>query len=169
MITLEQVLYVIPLLALSASITYYAITIRHQTKTRQAQLLTRLYETYTNSEFRKNQLEVLQFQFKDYDEFAEKYGFNTNLESYAKWQSVMSFFNGVGVLLKNNMVDINLVDELLVNMVFATWDKMGSVIIEWRKRWNSRKDRIYSNKYPYYHGFEYLFEELKKRDPVLKK
>jgi hypothetical protein len=146
-----------------AGFTYYVLTVRNQRKARQAQLLTGLYETYRSPEFSKMQLGVLRMDCTNYDDFHEKYGPDADLEGYAQWQSVLAFFNGIGVLLKNGMIDISLVDELLSNMIFATWNRMGPIILEWRERDPHNVRRL--NHYPYYHGFEYIYEELKKRGP----
>ena len=168
MIELSVVRDLVAIFGVIAGFSYYVITVRNQRKARQAQLLTGLYETYRSPEFRKMQIEVLRMDCENFDEFDEKYGPEADLESYSKWQSVLAFFNGIGVLLKNDMIDINLVDELLSNMIFATWDRTGSIIKEWREIARDLYPRpSRSSYYPYYHGFEYVYEELKKREPKI--
>jgi hypothetical protein len=162
MIELSTIRDFVAIFGVIAGFSYYVITVRNQKKARQAQLMSGLHETYRSPEFRKMQLEVLWFDCSNFNEFNDKYGPEVDLESYAKWQSVMAFFNGIGILLKKDMLDINLVDELLASMIFATWNKMGSIILEWREwekeNFPNRKRSIY----PYYHGFEYVYNELMK-------
>jgi hypothetical protein len=122
-----------------------------------------LYETYRNPEFRKRTMKIATLEFKDYPDFWNKYGRETNPDYWAEWFSVAAYFNGIGVLVKRGLVDIDLVEELLVNVIERSWSKMGGVILWWRENVATIPDR----KYTHLHGFEYLFHELAKRDPKL--
>jgi hypothetical protein len=150
-------------LGLIASILYYATVIRNQNKTRQAQLLSNLYETYRSPKFRQIQIEIMNLEWTDYNDFWERYGLESNPETWAKWLSVASFFNGLGVLLKNKMIDIVLVEELFSNITFISWDRIGPIIMGRRKSRETFKESLLSSKYPFFSGFEYLFNELQKR------
>ena len=41
---------------------------------------------------------------------------------------MISYFYGIGVLLKQKLIDIVLVDELLVNIIFLSWARMGPIL-----------------------------------------
>ena len=81
------------------ALTYYALQIRNQNRTRQAQLLMNLYEVYRSPEFRARVNTVLLQEWTDPDDFWERYGLdNKNGEAWTNWQSVAGFFHGIGFL-----------------------------------------------------------------------
>ena len=60
------------------------------------------------------------------------------------------------------MLDIGLVEELLSNIIENIWNKMGDIIVEWRKVIVTDKER----KYDRLHGFEYLYNQLVERETI---
>jgi hypothetical protein len=133
-------------------------------------MLMELYSAYRDPEFAKNWGEIMDQEYTDFDDYWKKYGSETNREAWNKWQSVARLFNGVGVLLKKGLVDIDLVEELLVNIVLISWVKMGPVVYGFREYTRLRGKRLNfharSDKYPQLSGFEYLYNELRKRNPI---
>ncbi len=57
---------------------YYTLTIRNQNRTRQAQLFMQIYSVFRTPEFQDSITEIVSMQWKDYDDFMEKYGPTTN-------------------------------------------------------------------------------------------
>jgi len=174
MASIEQFIYVVPMLALAASITYYAMVLRNQNRTRQAQLFMSFYDTLRSLEFRDQFNELLRQDYNDFDDFWEKYGQENNPEAWTKWQSVASFYHGMGILVKKGLVEPSLLDELVSPNVFMAWVVMSPVLIgfqeramrgELRSRWggSSREDAV-SKLYKPWSGFEYLNDVLKKRE-----
>ena len=157
-----------------AGFTYYVITIRNQSRTRQAQLLMNLYESYRSTESRRQSLEIHSWKWKNPDDFFEKYGQHVNPDAWAIWEAKASFFNGIGILLKKNLIDIELLDELLTTSVNRHWNLlgMGIILAEWRKRLPERvqdQEWRYDSDYLWqedsimvtpFHGFDYLYHRL---------
>ena len=159
-LTLQTLGILLAGISLTAAAIYYTFTIRNQNRTRQAQLLMNLYETYRSPEFRKQQMTIQNLEYTDYDEFIEKYGSEKNPDAWAIWFSVAAFFNGVGVLVGRNLIDIDLVEELLGNITDRMWTVMGPVLKEWREQGTTQKMR----KYELLHGFEYLYNLMSSRN-----
>ena len=175
MVTIETLSIVFTGISISLAAFYYINTLRNtrknqelQLETRQSNMFMELYETYRSPEFRMQHSTIIQQQWEDYDDFMEKYGPETNPEAWANWMSVGSFFNGIGVLLKKGLVDIALVEELLVMTTFVSWIRIGPIVREWRARPREYSAKARSSKYSLFHGFEYLYNELKKRDQEYK-
>jgi hypothetical protein len=173
MVTIEQVIYVIPILGLTASIFYYAIVIRNQNKTRQAQLFMDIYETYRSPEFRRQWTLILQQEWTDIDDFMEKYGLDTNPEAWSDWMSVASFFHGIGILVKKGLLQPSLLDEFIAPNVFMAWILMGPIVKgfkeyvmnpSYRSRYRDIEGQGYSKIFDAWSGFEYLYDELKRRE-----
>ena len=152
-------------LSIAASIIYYASVLGNANKTRQTQMLMELYSAYRDPEFAKAWGEIMVQEYTDFDDYWQKYGSDTNREIWNRWQSVARWFNGIGVLLKKGMVDIDLVEELLAVIIFVSWSKMSPVLYGFREWTKNQENTIYNReKYQSLSGFEYLFNELEKRN-----
>jgi hypothetical protein len=153
-------------LGLTASIVYYANVLRNANKTRRTQMLMELYQAYRDPQFALAWGEMMNQEYTDFEDFWQKYGSETNREAWNSWQSVARVFNGIGVLLRRGMIDIDLVEELLANIVFISWYKMGLIVIGFRELTaTTYEGKGKSNRYEQLSGFEYLYNELNKRDP----
>jgi len=179
-ITLQTIGILLTAVTVSIAAVYYTMTLRYTRRnqeltlrsqeqakeTRQAQLLMQIYETYRSSEFRLLAEEIINQEWTDYDDFWERYGPINNPGVWSKWGSVAAFFNGVGVLLKKELIDIDLVEELISNQAFVLWVRMEPILTGWRENIVSRRfgEEAASKKYEAYSGFDYLIQELRKRE-----
>jgi len=71
---------------------------------------------------------------------------------------VANLFEGVGVLLHRKLIDISMVADLLP--VEMTWEKIKPIVGGMRKQFNEPR---------FYEWFEYLYNEMKKREQKLPK
>ena len=127
---------------------YYILQIRHQTKVRQTDLIMKLYSQFNSLEFQKMWEEVLNREAKDYDDYSKKYG-------GAEVTAVGMFFEGIGILLKRKLIDIELVDDMFTTPIKWTWEKIRGMILELRRTRNQPE---------IFEWFEYLHNEMKKRE-----
>jgi hypothetical protein len=140
---------------------YYIFQIRHQTKMRQTDLIMRLYSTLGSKEFVENDPKIFNQEFKDFEGFMHKYGsFSKFMESpdYAPFMMDSMFFEGVGILLHRKLVDIELVDDLFSSPIITIWEKMLPM---------TKALREYFNRPQMGEWFEYLYDEMKKREQKL--
>jgi hypothetical protein len=141
-----------------AGIVYYAFQLRHQTKIRQTDLIMRLSLTWSSSEYLEALSRFMTTEFKDYNDYRKKYvtsptGFSEKPEFIAMGK-IGSFFQGVGVLLQMKLVDISLAIRLFGRSTIYTWEKMKPIVNGYRREG-----------YPQvYADFEYLYNEMKKRE-----
>jgi len=133
------------------------IELRNLVKQRKSDLLMRLHLAFSTRETSEAVLKYLSVEYKDYDDFVEKYGLPF-AEGPVQTAFVMigNFFEGIGVLLKRRLVEIELVNELFAVEMF--WLKMKPLIEGMRKQ---------SNNPQILEWFEYLFNETKKREQKL--
>jgi hypothetical protein len=138
---------------------YYILQIRHQTRMRQTDLIMRLYSTYGNEEYTKAVNRYLATEYRDYNDFVEKYGPIVSEEPVqVAFRMVCMFYEGVGVLLYRKLVSPDLVYDLF--NVGGFWEKMKPIAEELRKQFNEPK---------IWEWFEYLYNEMKKRKQQLAK
>jgi len=138
-------------------VVYYILQIRHQNRMRQTDLIMRLYSAYGNEEYTKAVLRYLATEYKDYNDFVDKYGFLTSEEPVqVAFRMIPIFYEGVGLLLHRKLVTPDLVFELFNVKMF--WEKFKPLAEGMRKQFNQPE---------FYCWFEYLYDELKKREQRL--
>jgi len=156
LIMIEYLPLVLTGLGITASITYYTITIRNQYKARQKELLYQRI-TMNNYDFYLNwrKLRAGFANITSYKEWAEY--LSENPEHYAIFASMTWTFHNVGLLLKNKMIDSETVfGAYSPNLVIWLWEEGEKIIDVWRKAINFPQ---------HYEGFEYLYNEAKRLFP----
>jgi hypothetical protein len=175
MVSLEVIAILLSGISISASLFYYSNVLQNANKTRQAQLFMDLYRTYRDPVFRKQYNEILNMRSTDFDDWWNKYGEQNNSEAWTTFQTVASYFNGIGVLLKQGLINIEMIEELLGPTVFMAWMRMSLVAENFKDLTAKRSFRVLVDDVEGYgrpknkdwvpwSGFKYLYDELRKRD-----
>lgn len=146
MVTFEQVIYVVPILALTASILYYAMNLRNanktqhlQLETRQAQLFLNIFNVYASKQFQKDREALMAlWKWTDYDDFFRQYGPDVNPEAHAVWDSTITWLEGLGVLVKRGLIDPELVYDIMYGFVINFWEKHLPIFIKFREQWGPK-------------------------------
>jgi len=137
---------------------YYILEMRHQNKVRQTDLITRLsYDVSVNREFLEATIDVMKTQFSDYNDFVRKYGDPISRNQVPlSFMMVGNFFEQIGVLYRNKLIDLPLVIQLFP--VSLLWEKMKPLAEGMRSEYNTPG---------FFEYFEYLHNEMKKREQNL--
>jgi hypothetical protein len=128
---------------------------------RQTDLIMRLYSTIVTREFVENDVSIFNQEVNDLDGFMHKYGsFSKFMESpdYAPFMQDAEFFEGVGILLRRKLIDIELVDDLFSTPIITIWEKTLPM---------TKAMREYFKRPQLSEWFEYLYDEMKKREQKL--
>jgi hypothetical protein len=147
MVDITETAAIIAAAGVLVGVIYYILDIRNQARTRQTDLVMRLYSQFNSLEFQKLWQEVLRREAKDYDDYLHKYG-------TAELWSVGLFFEGIGILLKRKLIEIELVDDMFTTPIKWTWEKIKDIALETRRVRNQPE---------IVEWFEYLYNEMKKR------
>jgi len=147
MVDIQTVSIAIASASVVAGIVYYAFQVRHQTKIRKTDLLTRLYSLMVSKDWLEAWQKVQDREVLDHSDYLKKYGFVELNEVYV-------FLDQLGRLMKRGLIDIDLI-PLTYGQVRVTWEKIKPILEGGRKRFNEPKlgDNV-----------EYLCSELKKRE-----
>ncbi len=86
-------------------------------------------------------------------------GFSEKPESIALG-TVNIFFEGIGVLLHRKLIDPTLVDDLFGYIAIGVWEKVKPLAEGWRAESHTSRSL---------QMFEYLYNEMKKRQQQLQK
>jgi hypothetical protein len=175
-ITLPILLQIVQTLGILVGIVYYITIMRNTQKTReltlqsqeqaleaqkqaletrQAQLFMNLYQRSSNPSFDDAQHRIIDLKWKDWDEYQALFDY-TNPETrdnHLAMSSIMNFYEGVGVLVLENLVDIRLIYLLMGSSIKGFWEKVEPIVEEARESWYYPKFVI---------NIEYLYNELMK-------
>jgi len=144
-----------------AGIVYYAFQIRHQTRTRQTDLVWRMNQTLYADDYREAILKVLNMDFKDYDDFVKKYGpYLSDSPTMKALTKINVLYDGIGSLVRKKLLDFGLVYSCFDTPCRRAWEKVRPIIEGYRKAQNMPD---------YLDSFEYLYVEMKKRKQRLQK
>lgn len=125
------------------------LQLRDQNKTRQAQLFMEIYAQFSQSGFLDFSLKLRNAFEKHKEEGLPEFW----EENRGNALSVLSFYEGVGVLVKRKLVDINLVADLISGPCLRLWKAIEPSIISLRERDKRPQTWEY---------FEYLYNEIQK-------
>ena len=74
--------------------------------------------------------------------------------------SVVTVFEGMGVLVKRKLVDVEMVNELMLGFITRTWERIEPVITEYRERFEWPQALKW---------FEHLYNEMNEREQLAQK
>jgi hypothetical protein len=154
MVGIQEVSIAVASASVVAGVIYYSFQIRHQnlmiqqqTKTRQTDLLVRLFSTLMSKDWLEAWEKVRDREPLDYEEYKKKYGLIEANEIYL-------YLDQLGRLLKKGLIDLDLL-PLEVGQISIMWERLSPILEGSRKKFNEPKLGS---------GFEYLFNEVKKRE-----
>jgi hypothetical protein len=124
-------------------------------ETRQAQLFMRIYNRWTSKEMTSAYgLVRWLYTWETPNEAFEKYMPKTDADAYSNHQILHNFYEGLGVLVKRGLIDINLVEDLFSQRIVWHWERFEKLFL---------RAREITGDYSQYDSMEYLYHEMKHR------
>ena len=134
-LTYQMVLSTLQTVGLLVGITYYLIIMRNsqraqqlQLETRQSQALMQMMQWQTSKEAWRDHVEWSKMEWKDYNDFEEKYGSDVNPEHYILRQIRVGYYNRIGLLLKYGIIDKIFAWDMGGTDYIQHWNKYGEII-----------------------------------------
>jgi hypothetical protein len=139
---IETIALVLTGIGLTASVVYYANILNNANKTqqialetRQTQLFMQLFQYLNTETFWKLYIDTTYHtEWKDYEEFKEKYGPNNNPEMFAKISNIWMIYGELGTLVNDGVIEIDQIFELQGLMPVKLWEKWKPIVYAERKR-----------------------------------
>lgn len=119
-------------------------------ETRQAELFMHIYETEKNHENSVRWFKLDSWEWEDLDDWHRKYGKGASPEIEALPYEQFSIYDGLGMLVKEKMVDVNTVFNMMGSGIVIIWYKFETII-----RWN--RETIGAC---FFEHFEYIANEM---------
>lgn len=157
MVDFQTLSIVITGIGMIIALIYYSMTLQNTSKARQRNLVFQRLQGYS-LEYTKTYVDVASYtDWESVEEFREKYGPRMNPEAHSKFIYIMRVYSLAGVLLKENIADVDLIFQLYPpGAVISIWEQFSPYILYNRER---RNDPTRNE------AFEYLYKEAKKRYP----
>ena len=156
MVGITEISAIVAAAGVLVGVVYYVLDMRNQNKVRQMDMIMRLYSYYCSEEYSKASGRYMATEFKDFEDFQQKYGVVGEHPVTTALYIVLTFFEGVGVLLKRKLTNIELLHELFA--VKMHWKKIEPIIEDVRKHFE--EPRLFES-------FEYLYNETEKYEKRL--
>jgi len=116
-------------------VVYYILDIRHSRKAREMEISRVAFSDYISEQALKRWATMLSMQWKDNNDFMEKYG-HSNPEMFGKWTSWFFAWEMAGILLKNKVIKAEEVHDLGGYSAIFAWEKFKDIIQGFRdNRW----------------------------------
>ncbi len=160
MVNVQTISVMITAASLTLAAIYYVSILRINQRNSRIALTYNIMQTMQSEQAQRNWIELMNMEWKDYDDFEQKYGSDVNPDNYAKRMSVWSGCNVLGHLLKKGVADAETCFFSGGTFSIFIWGKFKSILNEHSRRY------VGSDAYT---GIEYLAEEMlklrKKADP----
>ena len=162
MVDIETVSVSLAALSVVLGVIYYILNLRDQKRnmkltleTRQAQLFMQINAQWRDRDFIKRFYDMLNnWKYTDVKDFWSKYGQDVNEDAFVTMVEIGWYFESVGQLLRDGLIDVKLVDAMYSDRLIRLWEKSYTIIEGLRK--------VHHNP-DYYGNYEYLYKELKRR------
>jgi hypothetical protein len=157
MLDLPSISVVVAAVGVTVGVVLAIVELRNIARTRQMELIMSIYSRLSTREFLDSWEKMRTREFKDYDGYVKKHGLvDLNVVGWV--------FEGLGFLLHRGFLDIDTVRELISESTKMTWEKVKPMAEGIRKQLSQRKLGEYV---PIYQWWEYLYNEMKKREQSL--
>jgi hypothetical protein len=150
--SLQTVLTYLTLISVPIGVFYHIMTLRNQSRTRQAQLFMSVYNNHISIPTATIWMEMIwEWNWINFEDFREKYTYPNNMEAHIKFAHYFASLEGLGVLCKKGLIDPNLVYDSHQISIILIWEKFLPIIEEFRLRFNTPQ---------LYEDPEYLYNEM---------
>ena len=156
--SVEMISVVVAAMSVVIGVFIGVTQLRETNKTRRYQFWTEMTEYWIrNRDFLSRRLEMLTWQWGDYDDFMKKY-YSDHESRVTLWQ-VLSYYDMIGNAVKNGIMKVNQLDEEFIYNILLFWRRLSPYILESRKRSSNVLWRLYV-----WQNFEWLAKECEKRE-----
>ncbi|MHA1909330.1 MAG: hypothetical protein ACW98Y_18680 [Candidatus Thorarchaeota archaeon] len=136
-IDLQSISIMIAATSVVIGVMMSVLSLRNISRSRQASVFLDFHRQ-ANLEFIEHMSEiVMQWSWKDAEDFASKYGPRANPKAYSKFIFVASFFDSMGKLIEANVTNATLVPETLAVFAMAWCEKLESIESDIAAQWRS--------------------------------
>jgi hypothetical protein len=154
LVDLTEISAVATAVGVLVGVVYYILEIRHQSRLRQTESVTRL-SPYFNMNAREMQeaiTQVCSIEYENYKDYLEKY---SGKAEDTTLKILGNYFEGIGILVDKKLVGADIVYSFWGDIVQSSWEKIQPLVTD------MRKDNDDPNMFLFW---EHLYNEMKRRE-----
>ena len=170
LVLLQTVSYIAGATSVCLGVVYFILNMRASQRnmkqtleTRKLSFVTSITNQLLSESGQRTYGELMNMDWSSYDDFEKKYGSDYNLDNYAKRMSIWNIYNTLGMLVREKLIEPELLYSIHNVSVCLMWSLFKDVIAENRRRYGGRDN---------FSDFEFLNNEILKiklsRDPSFK-
>ena len=126
---LPTILSIVSTVSIVVGVIFALMELRHLTRTIRTEIIMKIYDRFSSREMVEAMMKVGNAKFEGLEDYREKYGFTELTE-------IAVLFEGLGVLLEQNLIDIKMADRLFGPTLNLLWERMQPLIYAMRKGLN---------------------------------
>jgi hypothetical protein len=126
MIDIPTIASIVTTISIVIGAAFTILEIRHLTRVRRTDIIMNIYDRFGTKEIVEAINRVGNAKFENITDYREKYGFTDIVQ-------IAELFEGIGVLLEQNLIDIKMVDSLFGPSVNLLWVRMKPVLYAMRE------------------------------------
>jgi hypothetical protein len=134
MVELSVIRDLVTIFGVLAGFSYYVMTVRNNEKTRKMQTLMQLSNSRINLENYRLYWKIMKLEWDTIEDYLEKYSPLNNEDQAAENITVWSVYDSLGILLRENMVDDEIVYRMVGRRIIQMWFKFEAVFKQNRAR-----------------------------------
>ena len=162
MVDASTVSIIIASASVIAGVSYYVLQVLNLVKSRQMDIVMRLYMTWGSEDMKRAFSKVVALKQQDYEAFSREHGSIASPNRSPIWTDIDRvgwFMNGLGFIVHRRFVSIDMIEELFGYGVVFQWKILGPLVLGWRAELNTPES---------FGWFEYLAKELEGRKAGLR-
>jgi hypothetical protein len=158
MVDITEISAILAAAGVLVGVVYYMLDIRHQNKVRKTDLTLRIYSMVQTDEFWDAVGKVSSLHVKDYQDYLKQYGLSS--PTHRAFNKVCGFYDLLGELLYRKLIDIDMIyDTIGSTYPLTLYEQVKPIILGLRREIEPAA----------LVEFEYLCDELRKKEPQLRK
>ncbi len=131
---LQSVSYIVGAFGVCVAGLYYVVTLRTNERNRKTQISTSIMERLGTKDWQRDFLQLAYYEWSDVDDYMRKFDSKVNPESHAQRWTVWATYDSLGYLLREGLVDREVVFNSMGVWSIMIWGKFKPVIDYYRKK-----------------------------------
>jgi hypothetical protein len=109
-------------------VVYYILVLRHNMKAKEMELSRMVISDIQSEQGAQRYAIMMNLEWKDYDDFMEKYSSRSNPEIFSKWSFQFMTLDTIGFLIKHKVVKAETIYEIGGFAAIRPWEKYKDII-----------------------------------------
>ena len=156
---IQLVATILGMSSIIVGVFFSLLSLRNYNKARNLSLFMQYHTRAGSVDFLTHLIEInTTWNWKSTEEFWKKYGPENDPAAFAKFVSVGSYYDSMGMLLKTKNISVKYIPELMITAILTFWEKVSPYVEEMSIAF--RRPESFEN-------IKYLYDEIQKHALII--